>query len=140
MLGDLYRIGIAVRDLDAAMERVSRLLGAAPTLTFANPRQSVRCAWFQMGSCILELIQSTSPEGKVARFIEQRGEGVYLIGIQAADIRSASDAVREQGGEMVWPEPAPFVPGGAHNFIHPRSLCGVLIELVGKDSQPPADE
>lgn len=131
VIGDLYRIGIAVRDLDAASEQVSRLLGASPSLTFENPRQSVRCAWFPMGSCILELIQSTSPDGKVARFIEKRGEGLYLVGLQTADLEAASRTIVERGGELAMPEAAPFVHGGSHNFIHPRSLCGVLVELVG---------
>ena len=129
-IGEIYRVGVAVRDLEAAVQRISVVLGVAPPRRFTNPLQSVTCAWFEMGGCILELIQSTSPEGKVARFIEKRGEGLYLVGIRVDDIEAASKTIGERGGEMILPAPAPFAAGGKHNFIHPRSLCGVLVELV----------
>jgi len=129
-VGDVYRIGVAVRDLAAAEARVRQVLGVEPTVRFSNPRQRVTCVCFPLGGCVLELIQSTSPTGPVARFIERRGEGLYLIGTQVANLDSATQAVRERGGEIILSEPEPFTPGGRHNFVHPRSLLGLLVEMV----------
>ncbi|MGH6681459.1 MAG: VOC family protein [Bradyrhizobium sp.] len=137
-LGEIYRVGVAVRDLDAAIERIQRMLGAAPSLRFGNPSQSVRCAWFPMGACVLELIQSTSPDGPVARFIEKRGEGLYLLGIDVDNLDDSAAKVRERGGEVILPQAEPFTPGGSHNFIHPRALCGVLVEMVEGGPRNPA--
>jgi len=133
-IGRLYRVGVAVRDLEASVARIGRLFGLTPTLRFTNPLQSVTCAWLQMGECIFELIQSTSPYGNVARFIEKRGEGLYLVAIEVDDLEAASAVIRERGGEIILPAAAPFAPGGRNNFVHPRSVAGVLVELV----EPPA--
>lgn len=134
-VGDIYRIGVAVRDLAEAEARFRQILGVEPTVRFTNPLQAVTCVWFPMGGCVLELIQSTSPTGPVARFIDRRGEGLYLVATQVADIEAASAAVRRDGGEIILAESEPFAVGGRHNFVHPRSLCGVLIEMVGPEAK-----
>jgi methylmalonyl-CoA/ethylmalonyl-CoA epimerase len=133
-VGQLYRVGIAVRDLEASIERVGRVLGIGPTRRFTNPLQSVTCAWFPMGPCVLELLQSTSPDGPVARFIARRGEGLYLLAVQVADLAASTAMLRERGAEVLLSVAEPFTLGGAHNFVHPRSMCGVLVELVDRDS------
>ena len=133
-------ISIAVRDLDRARCAWEPLLGkTAPDEQYIDENEQIRVARYQVGEVAFELMESTSPDGEVARFIEKRGEGIMLISFNVDDTRQAVAAL--QGKNY------PFIPDsrgelarpfreGEFAFIHPRHLNGVLAELIddgGKD-------
>lgn len=123
---------IAVKDLDEALERYRRLLGVETYERVAVPQQGVEVAFLAMGDTSLELICPTEPGSGVARFLEQRGEGLHHIGVLVDDITAELDRLRRDGVELIDEEPR----CGAHGsiaFLHPRGTGGVLIELVQHD-------
>ena len=81
-------------------------------------------------SIILELIKPTSRNSKVQKFIGRKGEGLFLIGFQVNDIEQSMKVLKEKGVELVYDEPRPFPGNRKHNFVHPKSMHGVMIELV----------
>jgi len=130
MLGNLYRIGIAVKNLDEAVARMEHVLGLQVQERAVNEIQKVSWAWLPMGDSILELIAPTAPDSRVARFLEQRGEGLYLLGVSVENLEQATTRLAQAGVEVLYPEPKPFPGGRKQNFIHPRDLHGVLLELI----------
>jgi methylmalonyl-CoA epimerase len=81
----------------------------------------------------IELLEPTSPDSAVAKFIEKRGEGIHHLSYSVDDIRAATDALKARGYAPIWPEPRQGAGGCLVNFMHPRDVHGVLTEL----SQPP---
>ncbi|HLJ69584.1 MAG TPA: methylmalonyl-CoA epimerase [Chloroflexota bacterium] len=120
---------IAVRDLDAAIERYRELLGAAPAGRTLVPDQRVEVCFLPFGDTQLELICPTDSDSGVARFLDRRGEGLHHIALAVDDIRAELQELAARGVELIDREPR----SGAHGlvaFIHPRAGRGVLIELI----------
>lgn len=129
MIGKIYRIGIAVNKLDEAIRRFSKVFDLSVAERRVNEAQAVEWAWLP-SDVIVELIQATAPESKVSQFLKKRGEGLFLIGIEVSDLEAAMKELKERNVELVFDAPRPFPGGRKHNFIHPKSLHGVLVELV----------
>jgi methylmalonyl-CoA/ethylmalonyl-CoA epimerase len=132
MLAKIDHIGIAVRDLEAQIALYRDRLGMEFEGIEEVPTQMVKVAFFKVGDARIELLQSTSPEGPIAKHIEKRGEGMHHIAYEVADIRQAMAEAKEQGLQPLSEEPRP----GAHKtlvcFLHPKATGGVLMELVQK--------
>ena len=126
---NLDHIGIAVRDLDAAIKTYSEGLGLSFEGTERVEDQQVKAAFLALGDTHIELLESTSPEGPIGRFIEKRGEGIHHLCFNVPDIRKALEQCKQAGMRLIDTEPRK----GAHNkwiaFVHPKSTHGVLIEL-----------
>ena len=125
----LNHIGIAVRSIDDQKAFYEDTLG----LEFENveevPSQKVRVAFFRTGDVRLELLEPTSEDSPVAKFIEKRGEGLHHVAYTVEDIESRIADLKESGLRMIDETPRP----GAHHmqiaFLHPKSSHGVLTEL-----------
>ena len=126
---------IAVRDLEAAKRLWEPVLGKGPDLEYVHEPEQIRVARYYLGEVGLELMESTTPDGEVARFVERRGEGIMLLSLNVDDTR---EAMAELGGKGY-----PFV-GGARPFrdcefafVHPSAVSGVLLELIDDKREPP---
>lgn len=134
-------ISIAVRDLDAARRIWEPILGKdAPDDSYVDIPEKIRVARYQVGEVGFELMESTAPDGDVARFIEKRGEGVMVLSFNVDSARAAVAELREEG--------YPFIGGlrkfrqGEFAFLHPKAVNGVLLEVIDDNGgvHPPAAE
>ena len=129
MIGPAHHIGVAVRRLDEALADYGKLGFEAGPIEDV-PTQGVRVAFLRAGPVRIELLESLSPEGVIARFIERRGEGLHHLAFSVRDIREEMRRLRGQGLELIDAEPRPGAHGRLVAFLHPRSARGVLLELV----------
>jgi methylmalonyl-CoA/ethylmalonyl-CoA epimerase len=136
MIRRLDHIGIAVRDLEAAMRVYTEGLGLTCDHQETVEDQKVRTAFLPVGETHVELLESLSPDGPIGRYIEKRGEGIHHLCFDVTDIRQALAACEKAGLALIDREPRV----GAHNklvaFVHPKSTHGVLIEL-SQDREAP---
>ena len=135
MIGPVHHVGVAVRSLREALEDYRRL-GLEPHLTEDVPSQGVRVAFLHAGAIRIELLESLEPDGVIARFIERRGEGLHHLAFSTEDIRTEMTRLKQAGFELVDPEPRRGSHGRLVAFVHPRSLHGVLLELVEEPPKP----
>ncbi len=136
MIRRLDHIGIAVRDLEAAMRVYAEGLGLESDHQETVEDQQVRTAFLPVGETHVELLESLTPDGPIGRYVEKRGEGIHHLCFDVTDIHAALAACEKAGLKLIDREPRP----GAHNkmvaFVHPKSTHGVLIEL-SQDRDPP---
>jgi methylmalonyl-CoA epimerase len=125
----LDHIGIAVKDLDAALQFYRDALGLEVERPEDVPSQQVRAHFVPVGQSNLELLVATAPESPIAKFIEKRGPGLHHITLRVDDIRAALGQLKARGAKLVDHEPRPGAEGALVAFIHPSSAQGVLIEL-----------
>jgi methylmalonyl-CoA/ethylmalonyl-CoA epimerase len=123
-------IGIAVKSLAEATKVYEDVLGLKVTGYDEVGEQGVRVAMLNIGESRIELLQPTSPDSPVEKFMTKRGEGIHHIAVEVDDIDKALERLKAAGARLVDSEPR----RGAHNsriaFIHPSSTQGVLLELV----------
>jgi methylmalonyl-CoA epimerase len=122
-------IGIAVRDIEQALQVYQVALGLPLDDILEVPDQQVRVAFLPVGDSNIELVQPTNEDSGTARFIEKRGEGIHHICVQVEDIDAVLEQLKANGVPLIDQEPRP----GAHGrvaFIHPKGTHGVLLELV----------
>jgi methylmalonyl-CoA epimerase len=127
-------IGIVVRDLEHALEAYQVALGLPLEEVVEVPDQQVRVAFVPVGESNIELVEPTSDDSGVARFLQKRGEGVHHLCLEVKDIEAALRQLRAHGVPLIDRQPRP----GAHGrvaFVHPKGMSGVLIELVQHDEQ-----
>ena len=129
MIGNLHHVGIAVSSLDAAIAKYRSMgFSVGPPETVES--EGVRIAFVMEGDTRLELLESARPDGVIAKFIENRGEGMHHVAFSVPDIRKAMADLRGKGFEVIDKEPRRGHGGRLVAFVHPRSLHGVLLELV----------
>lgn len=128
----LDHIAVAVRDLSAAVEDFEAKLGLACERVEDVPSERARVAFFDLGGAHLELVMPTSDESAMGRSLAKRGEGLHHICLEVADIDRAIAALRASGLALVNDEATPGAGGSRIVFVHPKSMHGVLIELVEK--------
>lgn len=132
----IEHIGIAVKDLTAAIRTYEKLLGVPCYAVEEVPDQSVRTAFFRLGESKIELLESTTPEGPIAKFIAKRGEGIHHIAYAVGDIRATLRDLASGGVRLIDSEPRKGAEGLSIAFIHPLSACGVLTEITDTAPQP----
>jgi len=133
MIGNLHHVGIAVARLDEAVAKY-RSLGFTVGPVETVESEGVRLAFVTEGGTRLELLESLRPDGVIARFIGKRGEGMHHVAFSVPDIRKAIADLRGKGFEVIDNEPRRGHGGRLVAFVHPRSLHGVLLELVQASS------
>ncbi len=125
----IEHLGIAVKNLAEAEKTYAAMLGVAPYKREAVETEGVITSFFKVGETKIELLEATSPESAIAKFIEKRGEGLHHIAYDVKDIRSEMKRLKEAG--FIFTRDEPF--RGADNklvcFVHPKSVDGVLTEL-----------
>lgn len=122
MLGDIVELSIVVRDLDSASARYTRLFGLREHRRSESKDFGFRNAILPVGAGHIELLQPTDPAKAVGRFLARRGEGVYLVGFECADIPGAVGTLRAHGAQVDSPRPDIA-------WVHPRDAHGLFVEL-----------
>lgn len=125
----IAHIGIAVKNAEAALKLYKDVLGLKPSHEEIVESQKVRTIHIPIGDSSIELLESTSPEGVVARFIEKRGEGIHHIALEVPDIESALTELKGAGYQLIDEKPRRGAGNMLIAFVHPRSTNGVLLEL-----------
>jgi len=124
-------IAMAVKELDKAVETFKKILGIDPIKIEEVPEEKVRIAMFKVGDVYIELLQGIDPESPVTKFIEKRGEGIHHIALRIESAEKASEELRAMGLNVLYEKPK-VVSGGERiiNFVHTKSVHGVLLEVV----------
>ena len=129
MKATLDHIGIAVDDLAEALAFYRDALGLDVDVTEEVASQAVRAHFLSVGPATLELLEATSPESPIARFISRRGAGLHHITLRVDDIIETLARLRARGVQLIDETPRDGAEGALVAFIHPRSAHGVLVEL-----------
>jgi methylmalonyl-CoA/ethylmalonyl-CoA epimerase len=127
----LDHIGIAVRSLDAASQ-IYRDLGLDIQHVETVETQKVRTAFLSVGDANLELLEPSSPDSTIAKYIEKRGEGIHHICLRVDDLEAHLARLKERGYRLINEAPVPGAHGCRVAFLHPAAGNGVLIELSEK--------
>ncbi len=130
MFNRVDHVGIAVRDLNAAIAFYEKTFGVSFTYRHTAEDQGVEEAMAQVGESWIQLLQPLGPDTPVGKFIDGRGEGVHHIGYGVADVRAALDELKGYDIRLIDDHPRPGSRGASIAFIHPKSVGGVLVELV----------
>jgi methylmalonyl-CoA/ethylmalonyl-CoA epimerase len=127
----LDHIGIAVKDLQAALAFYRDALGLEIEAPEDVPSQHVRAHFIPVGDAKvrLELLEATSPESPIAKYIDKRGPGLHHITLRVPDIRAALAELKSRGARLIDEQPRPGAEGSLIAFVHPAATGGVLIEL-----------
>ncbi|MCK5882675.1 MAG: methylmalonyl-CoA epimerase [Bacteriovoracaceae bacterium] len=129
MIKKIDHLGIAVKSLDDAIPFYEQMLGKKCEKIEDVPEQKVRTAFISCGEVLIELLEATSDESPIAKFIEKKGEGIHHIAYLSDDLESEMKRVEEDGIRLIDKTPR----GGAGDmniaFLHPKSTKGVLTEL-----------
>jgi methylmalonyl-CoA epimerase len=126
-------IGIAVKSIEEAKRTYQDILGLGITGVEEIAEQKVKVAFIPVGESEVELLESTSPDGPVAKFIESRGEGVQHIAFRVDNIDSALQELKDKGIRLIDQAPRKGAGGAKIAFIHPKETGGVLIELSERE-------
>ncbi|MDX6374616.1 MAG: methylmalonyl-CoA/ethylmalonyl-CoA epimerase [Nocardioidaceae bacterium] len=136
LAGDLFtaidHVGIAVADLDAAIEFYSSTYGMRLVHQEVNEDQGVREAMMAVGdsgACI-QLLAPLNDESTIAKFLDRSGPGIQQLAYRVTDLDAVSTTLRERGLRLLYDEPRRGTASSRVNFIHPKDAGGVLVELV----------
>ena len=129
MFQKIEHIGIAVKDAAASADLFSRLFNAKPYKTETVESESVNTVFFQVGPNKIELLEATSGESAIAKFIEKKGEGIHHIAYDVEDIHAEMRRLKAAGFLFINEEPKAGADNKLIAFLHPKSTNGVLIEL-----------
>ena len=123
-------VGIAVKSIEKSLQLWRDGLGASVSEKEEVPSQKVLVAFLNTGEGKTELLEPTSDDSPIARFIEKKGEGIHHIAYKTEDLSSTLTRLKEQGAQLIYDEAQPGSHGTMINFIHPATSGGGLIELV----------
>ena len=129
MFEKLDHLGIAVTDLEKAISLYRDQLGFDLLGTEVVSEQKVKVAFFPIGESKIELLESTDPEGPIAKFIAKKGEGIHHLSFRVADLKKKLDQLKAAGVALIDDQPRDGAGGAKIAFIHPKATGGVLIEL-----------
>ena len=132
----LDHVGIAVKNLDEALAFYRDALGLHVEVPEEVASQRVRAHFIATGPSALELLEPTSADSVIARYVEKRGPGLHHITLRVDDIRAALEQLRARGVRLVDEQPRPGAEGALVAFIHPSAAHGVLVELK-QAAKPP---
>ena len=122
-------VGVAVKDIDAALKLFQQVFGTPPAEVEELADQGVRATLIQVGQTRLELLAPLSEESAVGRFIQRRGEGLHHLALNIDDISGKLEVLKTLGVRLIDEEPREGLSGSIA-FVHPSSVLGVLTELV----------
>lgn len=123
-------ICFAVRDLDETKRVYRENFNLIPSCEYTAESEKIKVARYQIGEVAVEFMESTASDGEVAKFIDKRGEGVFLISYKVDDLEKAMGELRDQGVDLIDRKPRELF-GTRYAFVHhPNKLHGVLTELL----------
>jgi len=122
-------IGIAVKDLSISIPLFERLLGSSCYKTETVASEQVETAFFLQNGGKIELVQSTQPDGVIAKYIDKKGEGMHHIAFEVPDIHAEMERLKKEGFTLLNESPKKGADNKLVCFVHPKDSNGVLIEL-----------
>lgn len=125
----IEHIGIAVKNISDSNKLFESLLGAPAYKIEKVESEHVSTSFFKVGENKIELLEATSPDSAIAKFIEKKGEGIHHIAFEVADIYKEIARLKEQGFQLISDVPKKGADNKLVCFLHPRSANGVLVEL-----------
>ncbi|PKA98226.1 methylmalonyl-CoA epimerase [Flavobacteriaceae bacterium MAR_2009_75] len=128
-LNKIEHVGIAVKDLKASNLLFEKLLGRSHYKMEEVLSEGVKTSFFKTGESKIELLQATSEDSPIARFLERKGEGVHHIAFAVDDIRMEINRLKKEGFTILNEEPKRGADNKLVTFVHPKSSNGVLVEL-----------
>ena len=129
-------ICFAVKNLSRAMKVYEETLGLTPDLTYISESEKIKVARYILGETALELMESTSPDGEVAKFIKRRGEGFFLISYKVDDVERGLKELTAKGKKPIDIKPR-RMDGTRYAFLEPpKKMLGVLVEILDGDWEP----
>lgn len=129
MVKNIDHVGIAVKNLEEALKFYENVLGLKSNGTEVVEEQKVKVAFLPTGDSEVELLEATSEDSPIAKFIEKNGEGVQHIAYRVDDVEKAIAEMKELGMRMIDEKPRYGAGGAKIAFCHPKSTGGVLVEL-----------
>jgi methylmalonyl-CoA/ethylmalonyl-CoA epimerase len=129
MIKKIEHIGIAVKDIEAANELYTKLLGISPYKNEEVASEMVTTSFFKTGDSKVELLEAKSPDSAISKFIEKKGEGLHHIAFEVDDIISEMENLKKMGFTLLSDSPKRGADNKLICFIHPKSANGVLVEL-----------
>lgn len=131
-ISHIEHIGIAVEDLEASIEYYERVLGLKCYAVEEVEDQKVKTAFFSVGGTKIELLESTSPDGPIGKFIAKKGPGMHHIAFAVDDATKALTQAKEKGVTLIDKKSRKGAEGLDIGFLHPKSTHGVLTELCSQ--------
>jgi methylmalonyl-CoA/ethylmalonyl-CoA epimerase len=125
----LEHVGIAVDDLEKAVEAYSKLLGSAASEIKEVADQKVKVVFLEAGGAAIELLEPTDDSGPIAKFLAKKGPGMHHLSFSVEDIEAKLDQLKAAGYSLIDEIPRIGASGKKIAFLHPKSTSGVLIEL-----------
>ncbi len=122
-------IGIAVKDLSATIPLYEKLLNTSCYKTESVETENVNTAFFRQGETKIELLESSTADGVIAKFIEKKGEGIHHIAFDVADIYVEMERLKQEGFVLLNETPKKGADNKLVCFLHPKNTHGVLVEL-----------
>jgi methylmalonyl-CoA/ethylmalonyl-CoA epimerase len=135
MLSRIDHVGIAVRDLDAAIQVYERRLGLRVSGRERIESEGIEIAMIPIGESRIELISPLNADSKVEKFLRERGEAMHHVAFATDSVASSLHRAAVGGAQLLDGEPRPGAHGTRVGFVHPRSVCGVLTEFVEADGE-----
>lgn len=133
MIQNISHIGIAVKSLDETIPLYEKALGLKCEGREEVASQKVKVAFFPVGDTRIELLEPTSPDSPIAKFIEQKGEGIHHLAFHTTNVLTQLQQAKDAGVRLINETPVPGAHGMQVAFLHPKSTFGVLTEFC---SQP----
>ncbi len=131
-ISHIEHIGIAVKNLEEAIKYYENILGLKCYSIEEVADQKVKTAFFMVGQTKIELLESTSPDGPIAKSIEKKGEGIHHIAFAIKDLAKNLTEIESKGIQLIDKQPRKGAEGLNIAFLHPKSTIGVLTELCEK--------
>lgn len=129
MFKGVDHVVIAVKDLDASVERYQAIYGAPVSEIRDAPAAGIKMAFFRFADSFVELVTNTTDQGPVAKRLTETGEGVHLIAMKVDDMDATLTRLRESGVRLIG-DPGAGNPVKGQIFVHPSATGGVLTQLV----------
>jgi methylmalonyl-CoA/ethylmalonyl-CoA epimerase len=133
MLTHIEHIGIAVKDLAIAIPLYEKLLNTPCYKTEEVASENVKTAFFAVGTNKIELLQSTTEDGLIAKYVQKKGEGIHHIAYAVIDIAAEMARLKAEGFTLLNEHPKPGADDKLVCFVHPKDAGGVLMELTAPD-------
>ena len=128
-VGRVDHIGIAVKDIEQAKKFYTEFLGMKASGDEVVEEQKVKVCFIPCGDSEIELLESTSPDGPIAKHIEKKGEGIQHIALRVDNIEAAIADLMAKGVRMIDEKPRYGAGGAKIAFVHPKSTGGILLEI-----------
>ncbi|MFH1422795.1 MAG: methylmalonyl-CoA epimerase [Planctomycetota bacterium] len=129
MLKKLDHVGIAVESIETALKFFRDSLGLKLEKIEEVPTQKVRVAFLPIGETHIELIEPTTPDSPVRKFLSEKGEGIQHLAFETEDIQTALNTLKEKGVQLIDQSPRQGAGGAKVAFLHPKSTHKVLVEF-----------